>query len=182
MMRLEKIYNIEDKRTQLHDKINGLEIQKNYLQLLVGYFKDSNITKYNKFDKRDMNKIKDYLAKCGFECYYSHCQDNVNIHFEKDRSTDDCDIYLVINNKRQYDIDIKVYRTSWVDNEKRFEDVQEQAINRLEYVSNRLDKLHELQANFDSTIKTYNDKVSELYNVVYNTGLKEIMDIYIYAD
>lgn len=129
-----------------------------------------------------MDKIKDYLAKYGFECYYESCQDNINVQFEKNETTRDCDIYLMINNKRQYDVDIKVYCTSWVNNEKRFEDVQEQAINRLEYVSNRLDKLHELQANFDSTIKTYNDKVNELYNVVYNTGLKEIMDIYIYAD
>ena len=182
MMRLEKIYNIENKRAQLHDKINGLEIQKNYLQLLVGYFKDNNITKYNKFDKRDMDKIKNYLEKSGFKCYYENCQDNIGIHFEKDKITDDCDIYLVISNKRQYNVDIKVYRTSWVDNEKRFEDVQEQSINRLEYVTNILDKLYELQANFDSTIKTYNDKVSELYNIVYNRGLNDVVDIYIYND
>ncbi len=182
MMRLEKIYNIENKRAQLHDKINGLEIQKNYLQLLVGYFKDNNITKYNKFDKRDMTKIKDYLAKCDFECYYSHCQDNVNIHFEKDKITDDCDIYLIINNKRQYDVDIKVYRTSWVDNDKRFDNVQEQAINRLEYIHNRLVKLYELQANFDNVISTYNDKVRELKTLIDSRGLKELLDIYIYAD
>lgn len=182
MMRLETIYNVEKYRTDLHTKIDDLEVCENYLKLMVAYFQENNITEYNKFDKRDITKIKDCLEKYGFECYYENCQDNVYVSFEKNTNTGNCEIYLVHNNKRLYDIDLRVYRTSWVDDSKRFDNVQEQTLNRLEYVHNRLVKLYELQANFDNVISTYNDKVRELKTLIDSRGLKELLDIYIYAD
>lgn len=175
MMRLETIYNVEKYRTDLHNKINVLEISKNYMGLMVAYFTEKNITTYKKFDKRDLDKIKTYLEANGFKIYYNNCQDNVGLYRE------DTNLYLYIANKQIYSTDLQLYSYNYISETKTFLDVQEQAKNKLESITKQLEDCQKLQANFDEYIQRFNDKVKELDNLVNDTKLEEVLDIYIYA-
>lgn len=175
---LTTIYYKQDYKTKLQDYISKEEKTIKYLKTMIKYFEDNNITTYNKFDKRDFNKIENYL-KDKNAIYYNHCQDNFSVHYQKSIGGY-LELYIYINNDRQYDSDIEIYKQNY-DGSINYSNVLEQAKKRLEYVETRLKENKRLYKNFDKYIKQYNDKVREFKKFIDNTKINNILDIYVYA-
>lgn len=176
---LTTIYYKQDYKTKLEDYIKKEEKTIKYLKAMIKYFEDNNITVYNKFDKRDFNKIENYL-KDKKMIYYEHCQDNFSVHYQKSIGGY-LELYIYINNDKQYDCDIEIYHQKY-DGSIDYSNVLEQAKHRLEYVEARLKENKRLYNNFDKYIKQYNDKVRDFKKYIDSTHINNIIDIYVYAN
>ena len=173
---LTTIFWKEDYKNKLKDYIMKEEKTVKYLKNIIKYFEESNIEKYQKFDKRDLNKIEKYLEKM---LYYNNCQDNFSIHCNESIIGSKT-LYIYINNEQQYNSDIEIY-SKHLDDSIEYHNVKEQAINRLNYVNTKLKQNKKILKNFDTYFKKYNDKVREFKKFINNTNLNNIIDIYIYA-
>lgn len=173
---LQTIYWKEDYKTKLQDYIMKEEKTITYLKKLIKYFQDNNITYYNKFDKRDFDKIKRYFDKM---IYYNNCQDNFSISYNID-ILGNKQLYLYINNEIQYTCDIEI-SSKHLDDSTTYNNVLEQAQNRLIYVQEKYKQNKKILKNFDLYFKQYNDKVRQFKKFIDNTKLDNIIDIYIYA-
>jgi hypothetical protein len=176
---LTTIYYKQDYKTKLQDYINKEEKTIKYLKAMIKYFEDNNITLYNKFDKRDFNKIENYLKEKKM-IYYEHCQDNFSVHYQKSIGGY-LELYIYINNEQQYNCDIEIYKQNY-DGSINFSNVLEQAKKRLEYVETQIKENKRLFNNFDKYIKQFNDKVRDFKKFVDNTHINNILDIYVYAN
>lgn len=172
---LTTIYWMEDYKSKLKDYIYKEEITIKYLNKLIEYFTKNNITVYKKFDKRDLDKIKNYFSDM---IYYNHCQDNFNIFYkQKIRSKE---LYIYINNEEQYSCNIDINHTNY-DGSVEWYDVIEQANARLDYIKTKYIQNKNLLNNFDKYIDQYNNKVKEFKKFIDSTCLNNIIDIYIYC-
>ena len=169
----------EDYKTKLKDYIMKEEKTIKYLKLIIEYFENNNIERYNKFDKRDFNKINDYL-KSKKMIYYNNCCDNVGV-FVSTSIAGSKTLYLDINNEQQYNSDIEIYYQH-LDNTIDFNNVLEIAKNRLQYVEEKYKENKKLLKNFDKCMQDFNNKVKDFKKFIDKTYLNNIIDIFIYAN
>jgi hypothetical protein len=174
---LQTIYWKKDYKIKLEDTIKKENLTIKYLNKIIKYFENNNITYYKKFDKRDFNKIQEYLKNM---IYYNHCQDNFSISYNTSIIGTKV-LYIYINNEKQYNCDIEISCTH-LDNSTEYNNVLEIAKNRLEYVKTRYNENKKILKNFDKYMKQYNDKVRNFKKFIDTTHLNNIIDIYIYAN
>lgn len=175
---LSTIYYKEDYKNKLNDYIMKEEKSIKYLKNIIRYFEENNIEIYNKFDKRDLNKITTYFENKKM-IYYNHCQDNFSISCNETLSGSKT-LYIYINNEQQYNSDIEIY-TKHIDGTIEFHNVVEQAKNRLLYIETRYKENKKILKNFDSYFEQFNNKVRDFKKFIDKTSLNNIIDIYIYA-
>lgn len=177
-MQLTTIHWKEDYKNKLTDRIHEEKQAVKYLKHLINYFEKENITIYNKFDKRDFNKIEDYL-KDKKMIYYKDCTDNFYVGYKD--SVVGRDLYIYVNNKQQYNCDINIY-DKHLDDSLTFNNVLEQAKNRLNYVETKLKEDENILKHFDVYFQRFNDKVKDFHDFIEKTKINNIIDIYIYAN
>ena len=112
--------------------------------------------------------------------YYNNCQDNFSVHYET-TITGTKQLYIYINNEKQYSCDIEISCTH-LDDSVEYNNVLLIAKNRLLYVEEHYKQNKKIFKNFDAYFKKYNDKVREFKKFIDTTHLNNIIDIYIYAN
>lgn len=173
---LSTIFWMEDYKNKLKDYIKKEEITIKYLKNIIKYFETNNITIYKKFDKRDFDKIKKHLEKM---LYYNDCGDNIGVYCNDDVLRNK-ELYIYVNNERQYNADIDIY-TTHLDDTREYKNVLDQAKNRLEYVQTIYKQNKKILKNFDQYMDQFNKKVKDFKKFIDKTSLNNIIDIYIYA-
>lgn len=175
----------QDKKDYLEQEIIKNTITIKYLQYMKEYFIKNNITIYKKFDKRDFDKIKDFLQTKKIYghsfLYYNYTGDNIGLYQTNGVLNNKKEITFYINNDDIYNAKIEISNKNIYNDTITFNNVLEIVENALLYNKEKLKQNKNLYKNYDDIINKYNKKVKELSKIIYNNHLTNIFDLYLYV-